>query len=101
MFLPARRTPLQLVLSLAVLCCVVGCETTAQQGELSSEQCAKLVRKERQIRSQGSNAMQLAGKAAERSTLQNCKVRGTERAYRCVMRAESLRDLRSCEPHYR
>ena len=101
MLSPSLLRTILLGVALVVAGAAAGCEGGGASGELTGKECAKLTRKVRRIETGGRNDLEIARRAGERSNLQSCKARGTKRAYRCVMRAESREDLRGCERHFK
>lgn len=81
----------------AALILCAACEARAPAGaELSRAQCVELVRHVQRLQSADTGGMRLALNAGLRSGVDGCLASGTERAHECVMAAESVQDLDTC-----
>ncbi|HVU01443.1 MAG TPA: hypothetical protein VHE30_06810 [Polyangiaceae bacterium] len=79
-----------------ILC--AACKGQAPDGaELTREQCADLVRHVQRLRSDDTGGMRLAMQPRLTADIEGCLATGTERAHRCVMQAESAKDLEICD----
>ena len=79
-----------------ILC--AACHSAAPEGaELTRAQCADLVRHVQRLESDDTGGMRLALTAALRSGIEGCLAKGTDRAYRCILVAESVKDLETCD----
>lgn len=87
-----RVSPLALALLAAA------CKTSNPEGgELTREQCQDLVRHVQRLESADTGGMKESLHAARRANVEGCLRRGTERAYRCVLRTESVGELEACD----
>lgn len=81
----------------AALILCAACESPAPAGaELSRAQCAELVRHVQRLESADTAGLRIALNAGLRSGIDGCLANGTERARECVMAAESVQDLDTC-----
>lgn len=81
----------------AALMLCAACESRAPAGaELTRSQCADLVRHVQRLESADTGGMRDALNVGLRSGIDGCLASGTERAYRCVLVAETMHDLESC-----
>ncbi|MBM4361622.1 MAG: hypothetical protein FJ104_02995 [Deltaproteobacteria bacterium] len=84
--------------SLAFALLAVSCKTSnVEGGELSRKQCQDLVRHVQRLESADTGGMKDSLHAARRASVEGCLRRGTERAHRCILRAESVGDLEACD----
>ena len=82
----------------AVVVVLAGCHSAPPaSGELTHEQCADMVRHVNQLETDDSSGMRRALDVGLKAGIESCLVKGTERAYRCVLQAEKTADLESCE----
>jgi hypothetical protein len=81
---------------LGLLVCLSGCHSAHPESELTHEECADLVRHVQRLEGADTGGMQVALNVGLRSGIEGCMARGTQTAYRCVMQAESAKDLESC-----
>jgi hypothetical protein len=83
-------------LPVALILCAA-CQSAAPEGaELSRGQCAELVRHVQRLESADTGGLRDALNVSLRSGIDGCLAKGTERAYRCVLSAEAMSDLDSC-----
>jgi uncharacterized pyridoxal phosphate-containing UPF0001 family protein len=88
-------------LALASALILSSCRSTNHEGgDLSREQCQELVQHVQALESADTGGLAQALDAARRANVEGCLRRGTERAYRCVLQAESKKDLEPCESLY-
>jgi len=81
---------------------IAGCKSSNNEGgELTREQCQELIRHVQTLQSADVGGLRDALHASRRSNLETCLRNGTERAYRCVLQAEGVGDLESCESLYK
>jgi hypothetical protein len=81
----------------ALILCAAACQSQAPAGaELTRPQCADLVRHVQRLESADTGGMRDALNVGLRSGIDGCLANGTERAYRCVLVAETMHDLESC-----
>ena len=81
--------------------CLAACQTAAQEGELSRAECADLARRVQRLESDETGGLKAALQAAHGGNVEGCLKRGTRRAHRCVMQAQSRADLRDCDLLFR
>ena len=75
-----------------------GCHRTTPEGaELTHAQCADLVRRVQRIQSEDTGGMRLVMTVGLSGGIEGCMEKGTERAHRCVLQAESISDLQTCD----
>jgi hypothetical protein len=81
----------------AALILCAACESRTPAGaELTRAQCADLVRHVQRLQSADTGGMREALNVGLRPGIEGCLVNGTERAHACVMAAENIHDLESC-----
>lgn len=85
------------VFAVALILCAACRSPTPEGAELSRTQCADLVRHVQKLESADTGGMRDALNAGLRSGIEGCLAKGTERAYRCVLVAEAMKDLESCD----
>ncbi len=82
---------------LAVFLCA-GCRETPPEGaELTRSECSKLVQHVQSLEAADTGGLLDALHVGLRSGIEGCLGRGTKRAYRCVLDAQSVGDLRDCD----
>ena len=77
------------------------CERAAGAGEVTRDQCVEIVRKQDRLESKQTGGMHAAVQRTERTRIDRCLERATERAYRCVRSADTVAKLRTCESLFR
>ena len=81
---------------LALLVCLPGCRSAHPESELTHEECSELVRHVQKLEGADTGGLQIALNAGLKSGIEGCKAKATQTAYRCVMQAESAKDLEAC-----
>jgi len=82
---------------IAALILCAACESRTLAGaELSRTQCAELVRHVQRLESADTGGMRLALGPSLRAGIDGCLANGTERARECVMAADNVHDLETC-----
>lgn len=80
----------------AVLVCLCGCRSAHPESELTHEECAELVRHVQRLEGADTGGMQTALSVGLKSGIEGCIAKATQTAYRCVMQAETAKDLEAC-----
>jgi hypothetical protein len=81
---------------LSLLVCLPGCRSAHPESELTHEECAELVRHVQKLEAADTGGLQVALNAGLKSNIEGCKAKATQTAYRCVMQAETAKDLEAC-----
>ena len=81
---------------------IAACNTrgTTEDTELTRTQCTEITRRLNRFASEDTGGLGTALKASERADVESCLKTGTERAYRCVMLAQSAQDVKACDRHF-
>lgn len=87
------------VLAAALL--LPACNRAAPTGELSHEECADLVRHVQKLEAADTGGLRDALNVGLRSGIEGCMGRGTVRAYRCVLQAQVVGELESCNDFFK
>jgi hypothetical protein len=75
----------------------LACRTVySENGELTRDQCADLIRHVQRLESADTGGLRMARQVGLNSGVEGCLINGTDRAYRCVLQAETANDLPSC-----
>jgi hypothetical protein len=76
----------------------LGCRETPPEGaELTTAECRRIQQRIERLESADTGGLKDALHIQVRSGIEGCLGKGTQRAYRCVMQAESLGDLHECD----
>lgn len=81
---------------LAFLVCLSGCRSAHPESELTHEECRELVRHVQRLQGADTGGLEVALNAGLKSGIEGCIARATQTAYRCVMQAETAKDLDAC-----
>jgi hypothetical protein len=75
-----------------------GCHTSTPEGaELTHAECADLVRHVQKLDSADTGGLSATLQVGLKSGIEGCLMNGTTRAYRCVLQAETAKDLEICD----
>ena len=86
-------------LVVALVC--LACQKGGSDGELSRAQCKDVIQRIDRLESADIGGMHTARLRTQRGSVEACMKRGTRRAHRCVLIAEKVSDLQSCELSWR
>jgi len=68
--------------------------------ELTYSECKRVVQHAQRVESADTGGLLDTLHAQSRSDIQGCLKNGTTRAYRCVLAAETVKDLRDCDQFF-
>ena len=80
----------------ALFLCLSGCRSVHPESDLTHAECAELVRHVQRLEGAETGGLQVALNAGLKSGIEGCIAKATQTAYRCVMQAETAKDLEAC-----